>query len=122
LFYGVQTLRQLLPPDIFRRSAVDEMRWTVPAVQIEDVPRFSWRGQHLDVARHFMPKEFVLKFLDLMALHKMNVFHWHLVDDQGWRIEIKKYPRLTTVGGATDYTTFNPTQPMAAVSLPQGGY
>ena len=122
LFYGVQTLRQLLPSGIFRRSAVDEMRWTVSAVQIEDVPRFSWRGQHLDVARHFMPKEFVLKFLDLMALHKMNVFHWHLVDDQGWRIEIKKYPRLATVGGATDYTTFNPTQPMAAVSLPQGGY
>ncbi len=69
-----------------------------------------------------MPKEFILKFLDLMALHKLNVFHWHLVDDEGWRVEIKKYPRLTSVGGLTDYTTFNPVQPMQLVSLPQGGY
>lgn len=122
LFYGVQTLLQLLPIDIFRRSPVAEMRWAIPAAQIEDSPRFSWRGAHLDVARHFMPKEFIFKFLDLMALYKLNVFHWHLVDDQGWRIEIKKYPRLAIVGGSTDYTTFNPLQPMAAVSLPQGGY
>ena len=122
VFYGVQTLRQLLPPDILRRSPVDEMRWTVPVVEIEDTPRFSWRGAHMDVARHFMPKEFILKFLDLMALHKLNVFHWHLVDDEGWRVEIKKYPRLTSVGGLTDYTTFNPVQPMQLVSLPQGGY
>ncbi|HUK32068.1 MAG TPA: beta-N-acetylhexosaminidase, partial [Candidatus Acidoferrum sp.] len=122
LFYGVQTLRQLLPEDVFRRSRVDEVRWSVPAATIEDTPRFSWRGVHLDVSRHFMPKEFVFKFLDLMALHKLNVFHWHLVDDQGWRIEIKKYPRLALIGGKTDYTTFNPVQPMQAVSLPQGGY
>jgi len=122
VFYGVQTLRQLLPPDIFRRSPVDEMRWTVPVVEIEDTPRFSWRGAHMDVARHFMPKEFILKFLDLMALHKLNVFHWHLVDDEGWRVGIKKYPRLTSVGGLTDYSTFNPVQPMQLVSLPQGGY
>jgi hexosaminidase len=122
LFYGLQTLRQLLPADIFRRSRVDGVRWSVPAAIIEDTPRFSWRGVHLDVSRHFMPKEFVLKFLDLMALHKLNVFHWHLVDDQGWRIEIKKYPRLALIGGKTDYTTFNPVQPMQAVSLPQGGY
>jgi hexosaminidase len=122
LFYGVQTLRQLLPAEIFRRSRVAEMDWIVPAVEIEDVPRFSWRGAHLDVARHFMPKEFVLKFIDLMALHKLNVFHWHLVDDQGWRVEIKKYPKLTEVGGKTDFTTFNPIQPMQPVSLPQGGY
>jgi hexosaminidase len=122
VFYGVQTLRQLLPADVFRRSALNEMRWSVPVVEIEDTPRFSWRGEHMDVARHFMPKEFILKFLDLMALHKLNVFHWHLVDDEGWRVEIKKYPRLALVGGATDYTTFNPVQPMQQVSLPQGGY
>jgi hexosaminidase len=122
LFYGIQTLRQLLPADVFRRSRVDGVRWSVPAATIEDTPRFSWRGVHLDVSRHFMSKEFILKFLDLMALHKLNVFHWHLVDDQGWRIEIKKYPRLAIIGGKTDYTTFNPVQPMQAVSLPQGGF
>lgn len=122
LFYGMQSLRQLLPPDLMRRTRVDGVRWAVPVAVIEDTPRFSWRGAHMDVARHFMPKEFVLKFLDLMALHKLNVFHWHLVDDQGWRIEIKKYPRLALVGGKTDYTTFNPVQPMQPVSLPQGGY
>jgi len=122
IFYGMQSLRQLLPPDIMRRSKVEGARWVVPAVVIEDTPLFSWRGAHMDVARHFMPKEFVLKFIDLLALHKLNVFHWHLVDDQGWRIEIKKYPRLALVGGKTDYTTFNPVQPMQAVDLPQGGY
>ncbi|HEV3218546.1 MAG TPA: beta-N-acetylhexosaminidase [Candidatus Acidoferrales bacterium] len=122
IFYGIQTLRQLLPADSLRRSRVDGIRWSVPAATIEDTPRFSWRGVHLDVSRHFMPKEFVLKFLDLMALHKLNVFHWHLVDDQGWRVEIKKYPRLALIGGKTDYTTFNPVQPMQAASLPQGGY
>jgi hexosaminidase len=122
IFYGIQSLRQLLPPDLMRRTPVDGVRWAVPFATIEDTPRFSWRGSHLDVARHFMPKEFVLKFLDLMAMHKLNVLHWHLVDDQGWRIEIKKYPRLALIGGKTDYTTFNPVQPMQAASLPQGGY
>ncbi len=122
IFYGIQSLRQLLPADLMRRTPVEGVRWAVPAAAIEDTPRFSWRGVHMDVARHFMPKEFVLKFLDLMALHKLNVLHWHLVDDQGWRIEIKKYPRLALVGGKTDYTNFNPVQPMQAASLPQGGY
>jgi len=98
LFYGIQTLRQLLPPQIFRDSKVINVAWTVPAVLIEDGPRFSWRGSHMDVSRHFMPKAFVKKHLDLMALHKLNVFHWHLTDDQGWRLEIKKYPKLTEVG------------------------
>jgi hexosaminidase len=97
LFYGVQTLRQLLPPDIYRRAHV-ERTWALPAVSIEDAPRFAWRGSHLDVARHFMPKAFVLKHIELLAQHKMNVFHWHLTDDQGWRIEIKRYPLLTQVG------------------------
>lgn len=122
LFYGIQSIRQLLPADVMRRSRVEGAHWALPVAVIEDQPRFSWRGAHMDVARHFMPKEFVLKFLDLLALHKLNVFHWHLVDDQGWRIEIKKYPRLALVGGKTDYTNFNPIQPMQAASLPQGGY
>ncbi|MFN2399027.1 MAG: beta-N-acetylhexosaminidase [Gemmatimonadaceae bacterium] len=98
LFYGVQTLRQLLPPEIFRASHAPEVSWTVPAVLIEDYPRFKWRGAHLDVSRHFMTKEFVRKYIDLLALHKMNSFHWHLTDDQGWRLQIRKYPKLTEVG------------------------
>ena len=97
-FYAVQTLRQLFPADIFRAARVDSLSWIVPGVEIEDMPRFPWRGAHLDVSRSFMPKEFVRKYIDLLALHKLNRFHWHLTDDQGWRIEIKKYPRLTSVG------------------------
>ena len=97
-FYAVQTLRQLLPVAVFRAAKVDGVAWTVPAVVIEDAPRFSWRGAHLDCGRHFMPKEFVKKYIDLLALHKLNRFHWHLTEDQGWRIEIKKYPRLTEIG------------------------
>jgi hexosaminidase len=98
IFYGIQTLKQLLPPEIFREAKVAGAKWIVPGVRIEDKPRFAWRGAHLDVGRHFMPKEFVKKYIDLLALHKMNSFHWHLTEDQGWRIEIKKYPRLTEVG------------------------
>ena len=98
LFYGVQSLRQLLPPAIFREAAVQGVDWTIPCVEIEDAPRFAWRGMMLDVARHFMPKEFVKKFIDLLALHKVNTLHWHLTEDQGWRIEIKRYPRLTEIG------------------------
>ncbi|HEY9230053.1 MAG TPA: beta-N-acetylhexosaminidase, partial [Gemmatimonadaceae bacterium] len=97
-FYGAQTIRQLLPPAIFRSATVTGVEWTMPAVSITDRPRFAWRGMHLDVSRHFMPKEFVKKYIDLLALHKLNTFHWHLTDDQGWRLEIKKYPRLTEVG------------------------
>jgi len=98
VFYGMQTLRQLLPVDVYRSAMVGGVSWTVPVVAIDDMPRFSWRGAHLDVARHFMPKEFVKKYIDLLALHKMNRFHWHLTDDQGWRLEITKYPKLTDVG------------------------
>lgn len=72
--------------------------WSMPCLLIEDKPRFKWRGAMLDVSRHFMPKEFVKKYLDLLAIHKMNSFHWHLTDDPGWRLEIKKYPKLTEVG------------------------
>ncbi len=97
-FYGIETLRQLLPPAIFRQAEMAGVAWSVPGIAIEDLPRFAWRGVHLDVARHFMPKEFVKKLIDLAALHKLNRFHWHLTDDQGWRLEIKQYPRLTEVG------------------------
>ncbi len=98
IFYGIQTLRQLLPPQVFRAAPVLGVTWSAPAVTIADAPRFSWRGAHLDVARHFMPKEFVRKYLDLMAIHKLNRFHWHLTEDQGWRLAIARYPRLTDVG------------------------
>ncbi len=98
LFYGVQTLRQLLPPAIESRDSVEGIVWTVPCVHIEDAPRFSYRGMHLDVGRHFFPVSFVKKYIDLIALQKMNYFHWHLTEDQGWRIEIKRYPKLTQVG------------------------
>lgn len=76
----------------------------LPAVTIKDYPRFSYRGMHLDVSRHFFPIEFVKKYIDLLALHNMNTFHWHLTDDQGWRIEIKKYPKLTEIGSQRSAT------------------
>jgi len=98
VFYGLQSVRQLLPPQVFRAAKVDSVAWAIPAVRIVDRPRFAWRGAHLDVGRHFMPKEFVKKYIDLIALQKMNTFHWHLTEDQGWRLEIRKYPRLTQVG------------------------
>jgi hexosaminidase len=97
LFYAGQSFRQLLPVEIFASSRV-EMVWQANAVNISDQPRFGWRGVHLDCCRHFMPLEFVFKLLDLMALHKLNIFHWHLTEDQGWRLEIKKYPKLTEIG------------------------
>ena len=97
-FYGVQTLLQLLPPDIYDSSKPFAEALEIPAVRIEDAPRFPHRGAMMDVGRNFLPKEEVLKFIDLIASYKMNVFHFHLTDDQGWRIEIKKYPRLTEVG------------------------
>jgi hexosaminidase len=98
IFYGLQSFRQLLPASVFRKAAAPAESWRAPCLEIEDRPRFSWRGSHLDVGRHFMPKEALLKHIELMALHKLNVFHWHLTEDQGWRIEIKKYPKLTEVG------------------------
>lgn len=96
--YGIQSLRQLLPVEIEHKS-VQQIKWEIPQVSIEDSPRYEWRGSHLDVARHFFKKEYIKKHLDRMAFLKLNTFHFHLVDDQGWRIEIKKYPKLTEVGG-----------------------
>jgi len=97
LFYGVQTILQLLPPDVFSGKMAARPP-TLPCLVIQDSPRFRWRGFMLDVSRHFLPKKYVLELIDLLAMHKMNTFHWHLTDDQGWRIEIKSYPRLTEVG------------------------
>jgi hexosaminidase len=99
---GVETLRQLFAPQIESPVPVPKARWWVPALTIEDAPRFSYRGLHLDVSRHFFPAEFVKKYIDLAARYKLNVFHWHLTDDHGWRVEIKKYPKLTTVGAWRD--------------------
>ncbi len=98
VFYGIQTLIQLLQvpgPDL--KKPLNEIK--VPFVTVEDAPRFAYRGMHLDVTRHFFPISFLKKYIDYLALHKLNKFHWHLTDDQGWRIEIKKYPKLTQVGG-----------------------
>lgn len=107
IFYGIQTLRQLLPVSIEETDPSlipNEQVWEVPGVNIADYPRFSYRGMHLDVARHFFPVEFVKKYIDLLAMHKFNRFHWHLTEDQGWRIEIKKYPKLTEIGAWRDST------------------
>ncbi|MCU0370804.1 MAG: glycoside hydrolase family 20 protein [Bacteroidales bacterium] len=100
LFYGVQTIFQLLPPVFFDDPdslAGEKPELEVPCLEMTDMPSFSWRGMHLDVSRHFFPKEFIKKYIDLIALHKMNTFHWHLTDDNGWRIEIDSYPKLTEI-------------------------
>ncbi|GAA6435505.1 glycoside hydrolase family 20 protein [Bacteroides intestinalis] len=98
VFYGIQTLRKSIPAE------AKEATILIPAGEIKDEPRFSYRGMHLDVGRHFFPKEFMKKYIDLLALHNMNTFHWHLTDDQGWRIEIKKYPKLTEIGSQRSRT------------------
>ena len=116
LFYGVQSLLQLFPPQIESPKPVRGVQWTVPSVDITDHPRFKWRGLMLDVSRHFYTKEQVKRYLGRMARYKLNTFHWHLTDDQGWRIEIKKYPKLTEVGAwrvprQGYWWTFDPPQP-----------
>jgi hexosaminidase len=117
LFYGVQTLLQLLPPDVYGNPD-QTIDWKVPCCAITDKPRFSWRGMHLDVSRHFFTVEFVKKYIDLIAMHKMNVFHWHLTDDNGWRIEIKKYPKLTEVAA---WRVDREDMPWREVSPPEPG-
>jgi len=98
VFYGVQTLRKSIP------AVAEGMNIELPAVTINDYPRFAYRGMHLDVSRHFFPADSVKKYIDILALHNMNTFHWHLTDDQGWRIEIKKYPELTKIGSQRKQT------------------
>ena len=95
VFYGIQTLRKALA---ITQHPSPITQAPLPPITITDAPRFSWRGMHLDCSRHFFPIAFVKKYIDLLAMHNMNVFHWHLTDDQGWRIEIKRWPKLTTIG------------------------
>ncbi|MEU1440665.1 beta-N-acetylhexosaminidase [Streptomyces mirabilis] len=123
VFWGAQTLRQLLGPDAFRRAPVRPGRTYGIAHQIiEDAPRFPWRGLMLDVSRHFMPKDGVLRHLDLMAAHKLNVFHFHLTDDQGWRVQIKRYPKLTEVGSWRARTKFGHRASPLWEEKPHGGF
>ncbi|GGK48644.1 beta-N-acetylhexosaminidase [Streptomyces flaveus] len=123
VFWGAQTLRQLIGPDAFRRAPVRPgIRYGIPHQIIEDAPRFRWRGLMLDVSRHFMPKDGVLRYLDLMAAHKLNVFHFHLTDDQGWRIEIKRHPKLTETGSWRARTKFGHRASPLWEEKPHGGY
>ncbi|MDB6168744.1 MAG: beta-N-acetylhexosaminidase [Verrucomicrobia bacterium] len=122
VFYGTQSLRQLLPPDVERFGwRANGQDVTAPALEIEDRPRFGWRGSLLDVSRHFSPVSEVKRYLDTMALQKLNVFHWHLVDDQGWRIEIRKYPKLTSVGAWRAGTTRVGAE-QETDAVPHGGF
>ena len=104
IFYAWQTLRQLMPAAVYGSSAVSS-DWTVPCLSIEDAPRFAWRGLHLDVSRHFFPVDEIKEYLDIMAIYKLNRFHWHLTDDQGWRVEIEGDEALTRLGA---YRNQNP--------------
>ncbi|MEV6523075.1 beta-N-acetylhexosaminidase [Longispora sp. NPDC051575] len=122
VFHGAQTLRQLLPPAAFRRAPVAGGPWHVPAVTVRDAPRFPWRGCMLDVARHFMPKADVLRFVDLLAAHKLNVLHLHLTDDQGWRFPVAKYPLLTEVGGWRTESMVGSRQHGRHDGRPHGGH
>jgi hexosaminidase len=125
LFYGLVTVKQLLGEAIYSSEKVRNVDWRVPCVMITDTPRFEWRGMHLDVCRHFMPTAFVKQYIDLIAMHKMNVFHWHLTDDQGWRIEIKQYPRLTDIGAWRKETIIGHARgpkPWDFDGVPHGGY
>ena len=115
VFYGVQTLRKAIPATV-------DGTVILPAGEVKDAPRFPYRGMHLDVCRHFMPIEFVKKYIDLIALHNMNTFHWHLTEDQGWRIEIKKYPRLTEVGSVRQSTVVGRIGSGQFDGTPHGGF
>ena len=113
VFYGIQTLRKSLSPQ--------PSNLKLQPVEITDAPRFPYRGMHLDCSRHFFPVSFIKKYIDLLALHNMNVFHWHLTDDQGWRIEIKKWPQLTTVGSQRSGTVIGTNSDLDD-HIPYGGY
>jgi hexosaminidase len=119
LFYGIQTLLQLLPES---NSFTSNPSYSIPALTIKDYPRFQYRGMHLDVSRHFFDVNFIKKYIDYLAFHKFNNFHWHLTDDQGWRIEIKKYPLLTSVGGFRNGTVIGHYPGTGNDSLHYGGF
>jgi hexosaminidase len=124
LFYGMQTINQLLPAEIESDMKTDNIAWQIPAVEITDKPRFTWRGMHLDVCRHFVSIDFIKKYIDNMAMHKLNTFHWHLTEDQGWRLEIKKYPKLTEVGAWRKETLIGHSKdtPRKYDGKPYGGF
>jgi hexosaminidase len=103
LFYGVQSMLQLMPPEIYSKSPTGGVPWTIPCVYIQDWPRFAWRGWMLDSVRHFFNKDEVKTMLDTLAMHKLNTFHWHLDDDSGWRLEMFKWPLLTQSAWRTDF-------------------
>lgn len=115
IFYGIQSFIQLLP-------STPSASLNIPCVKIEDAPRFSYRGMHLDVGRHFFEVDFIKKYIDFIALHKMNTFHWHLTEDQGWRIEIKKYPKLTQVGAYRNGTIIGNHPGTGNENVQYGGY
>lgn len=106
LFYGLQTLLQLMPAEVFSQELVNE-QWQIPNVVIEDAPRFKYRGLLVDLTRHFFGKDYLKKIIERMAMHKLNKLHLHLTDDPGWRVEIDQYPKLTSIGGKGDYSTPN---------------
>jgi hexosaminidase len=115
LFYAMETFIQLLP-------SAKNSSFSIPRLSIKDYPRFEYRGMHLDVSRHFFPPEFIKKYIDYLALHKFNYFHWHLTDDQGWRIEIKKYPKLTSVGAFRNGTIIGRYPGTGNDNTPYGGF
>ena len=121
-FYALQTLLQLLPTEIFADHRVHGVRWEVPCCDIEDAPRFAYRGMHLDCCLHFFEMDFLKRYIDLMALHKVNRFHWHLTEDQGWRLEIKKYPLLTEKGQWRKETVIGSLKSGVYDGIPHGGY
>jgi hexosaminidase len=121
-FYGAQTLRSLLPADGYRSSQIHDGPWLLPYATITDRPRFGWRGALLDVARHFLPKQDLLRFIDLIALHKLNTLHLHLTDDQGWRVEILRYPLLTEVGAWRRESPLGDRRHGLFDGRPHGGY
>ena len=102
--YAIQTIKQMLPAEVYGKVAAADKAWTLPCVYINDAPRFSYRGLHMDESRHFFGMDEVKRYLDIMEVHKLNTLHWHITDDQGWRLEIKKYPKLTEVGSIRKQT------------------
>ena len=102
--YAIQTIKQMLPVEIYGNAPTTGLNWELPCLEIVDAPRFAYRGLHMDVSRHFFDMDEVKKYLDIMEVHKLNTLHWHLTDDQGWRLEIKKYPKLTEVGSIRNKT------------------
>ncbi len=120
--YALTTLRQLGPPSLFARERTDLARWVVPGVEIADGPAFSWRGVHLDVARHFFGVDTVVRLIDLLAAHRLNTLHLHLNDDQGWRIEIPAWPRLTEVGSTRASSPVGHERDGCSDDAPHGGF